>query len=76
MTPIIDGDKLGAPAHFQPLSFSGPNKPSLKMVFHFPRILDSDITVDGESEGMCLDKALAERMKQCRPISVKGEVVE
>ena len=48
----------------------------MKMIYHFPRILDSDITVDGESEGMCLDKALAERMKQCRPISVKGEVVE
>jgi hypothetical protein len=46
------------------------------MIYHFSRVLDSDIAVEGATEGECLDKALAERMKQCKPVAVKGEVVE
>ena len=47
-----------------------------KMTFHFPRVEAADITVEGETEGQCLDKALAERAKQCKPTGVKGEVQE
>lgn len=48
----------------------------MKMIYHFPRVMDADITVEGETEGVCLDKALAERAKQCKPVAVKGEVQE
>jgi hypothetical protein len=48
----------------------------MKMIYHFPRVLDSDIAVEAETEGQCLDKAIAERMKMCKPVAVKGEVVE
>jgi len=48
----------------------------MKMIFHFTRIVDSDISVEGETEGQCLDCALQERMKQCKPIGIKGEIVE
>ena len=47
-----------------------------KMTFHFPRVEATDITVEGETEGQCLDKALLERAKQCKPVAVKGEVQE
>ena len=47
-----------------------------KMTFHFPRVDATDISVEAESEGQCLDKALAERAKQCKPVAVKGEVQE
>jgi len=50
--------------------------PKMKMVFHFVRCEATDLAVDGDSEGHCLDKALAERAKQCKPSSVKGEIVE
>lgn len=48
----------------------------MKMIYHFPRVMDADIAVEGETEGQCLDKALTERQKQCKPNAVKGEVVE
>jgi hypothetical protein len=48
----------------------------MKMIYHFPRVLDSDIAVEAETEVQCLDKAIAERMKMCKPVAVKGEVVE
>lgn len=48
----------------------------MKMIFHFPRIADTDIPVEAETEGQCLDKALSERMKQCKPVAVKGEIIE
>lgn len=48
----------------------------MKMIYHFVRIPDSDIAVEGEDEGICLNKALAERMRQTKPVSVKGEIVE
>ena len=63
--PIIDAE-----------TYIAPKKSGLKMIYHFARILDSDIPVEGATEGECLDKALAERMKQCKPVAVKGEVVE
>jgi hypothetical protein len=48
----------------------------MKMVYHFPRVEATDIPVEGDSEGQCLDKALAERAKMCKPVAVKGEIVE
>ena len=49
----------------------------MKMVFHFQRVENTDIPVEAETEGQCLDKALAERAKQCKPTSMpKGEIVE
>ena len=48
----------------------------MKMIFHFPRVLESDIKVDGVEAGDCLNKALSERQKQCTPMTVKGEIVE
>lgn len=48
----------------------------MKMIYHFTRVTDADIAVEGETEGQCLDKALAERAKQCKPVAVKGEVQE
>jgi len=71
MNPIIDAENE-PPRIYD----ARQKKPLLKMVFHFPRVLDADIPVEAETEGACLDKALAERMKQCKPIAVKGEVVE
>lgn len=47
-----------------------------KMIYHFQRIEATDIAVEAETEGQCLDKALGERAKQCKPQGVKGEVVE
>jgi len=52
------------------------NAPKLKMVYHFVRVEASDIKVEGDTEGQCLDKALVERAKACKPAAVKGEVVE
>lgn len=63
MNPIIDAEQ-------------SPRKEAYTMVFHFVRVEAADIRVSGVSEGQCLDKALQERQKQCRPISVKGEIVE
>jgi hypothetical protein len=48
----------------------------MKMIFHFVRVEQTDIPVEAESEGQCLDKAIAERMKMCKPVSVKGEIIE
>lgn len=48
----------------------------MKMIYHFPRVEATDIAVEGETESQCLDKALAERAKMCKPQAVKGEVVE
>ena len=48
----------------------------MKMIYHFSRVLDSDIAVEAETEGACLDKAPQERVKMCKPVAVKGEVVE
>ena len=47
----------------------------MKMVFHFARVPDVDIITEGETQGQCLDKAVAEREKQCKTNNVKGEVV-
>ena len=48
----------------------------MKMIYNFPRVMDADITVEAETEGQCLDKALAELAKRCKPVAVKGEVQE
>lgn len=46
------------------------------MIYHFPRVEAYDFAVEAETEGACLDKAIAERAKQCKPNAVKGEIVE
>lgn len=48
----------------------------MKMIYHFPRVEATDIPVEGETEGPCCDKAIAERAKMCNPLGVKGEVLE
>jgi hypothetical protein len=48
----------------------------MKMIYHFTRVEATDLPVEAETEGQCLDKALAERAKTCKPMTVKGEIVE
>ena len=48
----------------------------MEMIYHFVRVEAADIKVGAETEGACLDKALQERAKQCKPVTVKGEIVE
>ena len=48
----------------------------MKMIYHFQRIEATDLPVEAETEGQCLDKAISERAKQCKPNNIKGEVVE
>lgn len=69
MNPIIDAETSRT-------SEPPIKKKSLKMIYHFSRVLEKDITVEGSTEGECLDRALYERMQQCKPTAVKGEVVE
>ena len=46
----------------------------IKMVFHFSRVIDSDIHVEGADFGECVQKAINERMKACTPTKIQGEV--
>jgi hypothetical protein len=48
----------------------------MKMIYHFARIEATDIPVEAETEGQCLDKALAQRAQMCKPGAIKGEVIE
>lgn len=48
----------------------------MKMVFHFIRVPDSDIPVEGATPAECMQKAYDERMKQVAPIKITGEVIE
>jgi hypothetical protein len=48
----------------------------MKMIYHFARVEATDLPVEAETEGQCLDKALTERAKMCKPVAVKGEIVE
>jgi hypothetical protein len=48
----------------------------MKMVFHFTRILDSDIAVEGTSIADCTQKAIELRSVQCMPTKIAGEVSE
>jgi hypothetical protein len=48
----------------------------MKMIFHFSRVIDSDITVEAENFGDCVQKAIEERMKACTPTKINGEIVE
>jgi hypothetical protein len=48
----------------------------MKMVFHFTRATDSDITVEGSTIAECAQRAFNERMKQITPTKIQGEVVE
>jgi len=48
----------------------------MKMIFHFARVADSDITVEGATPGDCYQKAYDARMKQVTPVKVQGEVVD
>jgi len=47
----------------------------MKMVFHFVRVVDSDITVEGETIVECTQKALDLRMAEVTPRRIQGEVV-
>jgi len=53
-----------------------PGVIQMRMTFHFARVADSDITVDGATPGECYQKAYDERMKQVTPTKVQGEVTE
>jgi hypothetical protein len=48
----------------------------MKMTFHFVRVPDSDITVDGATFAECTQKAYDERMKQVTPTKIQGELTE
>jgi len=48
----------------------------MKMTFHFSRVADSDITVEGETIAECTQKAFDECMKQVTPTKIQGEVSE
>ena len=48
----------------------------MKMLFHYPRISESNITVDGADMVECAQKSFAERMKQVTPTKLQGEVVD
>jgi hypothetical protein len=48
----------------------------MKMVFHFSRVVDSDITVEGSNVAECAQRAFDERMKQITPTKIQGEVIE
>jgi hypothetical protein len=48
----------------------------MRMVFHFPRAADSDITVEGSTIAECAQRAYNERMRQITPTKIQGEVVE
>lgn len=48
----------------------------MKMIFHFIRVPDSDIPVEGATPAECMQKAYDERMKQVAPVKITGEVVE
>jgi hypothetical protein len=47
----------------------------MKMVFHFIKIPDSDITIEGATMAECLQKAIAARMIEVTPRRIQGEVV-
>jgi len=47
----------------------------MKMVFHFIRAIDSDITVEGATMAECMQKALDARMAEVTPRRIQGEVV-
>ena len=49
---------------------------SMKMTFHFVRIPDSDVTVEGTSIADCTQKAVELRSVQCMPTKIAGEVSE
>jgi len=48
----------------------------MKMIFHFIRVVDADITVEAETFGECVERAIQERIKACTPTKINGEVVE
>ena len=47
-----------------------------KMIFHFTRVLDTDIPVEAETVDECVKLALAEREKQCKPMKISGDIIE
>lgn len=48
----------------------------MKMVFHFVRVADSDITVEGATMAECTQKAFDARMVEVTPIVIQGKVVQ
>jgi hypothetical protein len=48
----------------------------MKMTFHFSRVADSDITVEGSTVSECTQKAYDQRMIEVTPRKISGDVVE
>lgn len=48
----------------------------MKMVYHFPRIIGADITIEGTSIPECVQKAIEQRMIQATPTKIQGEIIE
>jgi hypothetical protein len=42
----------------------------MKMIFHFTRVSDCDITTEGATQGECYQKAIDERMNQFKAASL------
>jgi hypothetical protein len=47
----------------------------MKMIFHFIRAVDSDITVEGATIVECTQKAYDARMVEVTPTTIQGKVV-
>ena len=48
----------------------------MRMIFHFSRVIDADISVEAETFGECVNMAIQERIKACTPTKINGEVIE
>lgn len=51
----------------------------MKMIFHFARVADSDITVEGATPGDCYQKAVEERDSQFKQVcfpTTGGKVID
>lgn len=46
------------------------------MTFHFSRVADSDITVEGATISECSQKAFDQRMTEVTPRKIQGDVIE
>jgi hypothetical protein len=48
----------------------------MKMTFHFARVPDSDVSVEGTDIGQCTLKAFEIRMREVTPSKIQGEITE
>jgi hypothetical protein len=48
----------------------------MKMTFHFVRVADSDITVEGINVFECTQKAYDQRLFEVTPRKIQGDVIE